>query len=96
MNSHQLATVMRMLAGTATVAAIVRETKITRQTIYRTLRALEAQRVARICRWNCDSSGRATEPVWGLGGEPSDQRRRMTVAEKQKRYRSRRQKAGAK
>jgi hypothetical protein len=87
MNSTQLAIVMRMLADTATVAAVVLGTGMTRQTIYRTLRALERERIARIVRWNCDHTGRAAEPVWGLGSDPSDIKARMTDAEKQQRHR---------
>lgn len=87
MTSQQLAIVMRMLTKTASVAAIVQATGMTRQTIYKTLRRFEEERIARVCRWNCDHTGRAVEPVWGLGEEPSDTRRRMTQAEKQLRYR---------
>jgi len=87
MKTDQLAIVMRLLARTSTVASIVEATGVTRQTIYKTLRALETQRVARICRWNCDHTGRAVEPVWGLGSDPSDVRRRLTPAEKMLRHR---------
>jgi hypothetical protein len=91
MNSTQLAIVMRMLADTATVAAVVHGTGMTRQTIYKTLRALERERIARIVRWNCDHTGRAAEPVWGLGSEPSDTKARLSAAEKQQRHRRKKQ-----
>lgn len=87
MKTEQLAIVMRLLSKTATVSAMVDAAGVTRQTIYKTLRQFERQRVARICRWNCDHTGRAVEPVWGLGSDPSDVRRRMTPAEKQQRHR---------
>lgn len=93
MNSKQLATVMRLVRKKATVAAIVSGTGMTRQTIYRTLRALEGARVARIADWKRDATGRAVEPVWALGKDPSVPRRRMTNAEKQRAYRQRKKQA---
>lgn len=92
MNSKQLAIVMRSLSKTATVAVICTSTGITRQTIYKTLRALEGAKVARVCDWNRDNSGRAVEPVWGLGSEASVPRKRFTDAEKQRNYRQRKKK----
>lgn len=92
MNGKQLAIVMRSLSKTATVAAICTSAGVTRQTIYKTLRALEGAKVARVCDWNRDSSGRAVEPVWGLGGEPSVPRKRFTGAQKQRNYRQRKKK----
>ncbi len=87
MKTEQLAIIMRLLSASATVAAIVEATGVRRQTIYTTLRHLERAQVARICRWNCDHTGRAVEPVWSLGSEPSDVRRRLTPAEKMTRHR---------
>jgi len=88
MNSQQLATVMQLLTNTATVAAIASATGMGRKSIYAALKALEHKRIARICRWNCDHTGRAVEPVWGLGSEPSDPRRKLTQVEKNRRYRN--------
>ena len=93
MNTQQLAHVMSLVARSSTVAAIVQATGLTRQTIYKALRALEQQKVARIADWNRDESGRAVEPVWALGSEPSAPRRRYTNAQKQRAYRQR-QRAG--
>lgn len=89
MNSKQLATVMRAISRKATVSTICKSTGMTRQTIYRTLRALEGAKVARIADWKHDDTGRAVEPVWGLGDAPPAPRRRMSNAEKQKAYRMR-------
>lgn len=89
MNSQQLAVVMRSLKKKATVASICASTGMTRQTIYKTLRALEGARVARIADWKRDTTGRAVEPVWSLGSDASVPRRRMTPAEKQRAYRER-------
>lgn len=85
---------MRCLSETATVAAIAKAAGLTRQTVYITLRKFEQERVARICRWNCDVTGRAVEPVWGLGSDPSDSRRRLTPAEKMARYRRKKKNKG--
>jgi len=93
MNSKQLATLMRLVGKKSTVATICTSTGVTRQTIYKTLRALEVAKVARICDWNRDDSGRAVEPVWGLGDEPSVPRKRYTNAEKQRNYRQRKKKS---
>lgn len=90
MNDRHLATIISELTQTATVAAIVRETGLTRKVIYRALKTLEARQVARICRWNWDVTGREVEPVWALGSEPSVVRRKLTPAEKQTRYRKKR------
>lgn len=89
MNATQLASIVGLVARQSTVAAIVQATGMTRQTIYRALRALEASKVARIADWNRDDTGRAVEPVWALGSEPSVPRRRCSPAEKQKAYRAR-------
>lgn len=94
MNSKQLATLMCLVGKKSTVATICTSTGVTRQTIYKTLRALEVAKVARICDWNQDDSGRAVEPVWGLGSDPSIPRQRLTNAEKQKAYRQRKKKGG--
>lgn len=93
MNSKQLATLMRLVGKKSTVASICTTTGVTRQTIYKTLRALEGAKVARICDWNQDDTGRAVEPVWGLGDEPSVPRKRYTNAEKQRNYRQRKKKS---
>lgn len=89
MNDRHLATIISLLNTTASVSAIVDGTGLTRKVIYKALRTLEARRVARICRWNLDKTGRAIEPVWGLGSEPSEPRIKLTAAEKQMRYRKR-------
>lgn len=89
MNAAQLASVVRLVAKQSTVADIVQATGMTRQTIYRALRALEREGVARIADWNRDDTGRAVEPVWALGSEPSLPKRKYTPAEKQKAYRTR-------
>jgi hypothetical protein len=89
MNTRQIATLMRLVGKQSTVATIVDKTGMTRQTIYKALRAMESSKVARITDWRCDESGRAVEPVWGFGSEPSEPRRRFTNAEKQKAYRAR-------
>lgn len=94
MNATQLSNIMRLVAKQSTVAAIVQATGMTRQTIYRALRALEVSKVARIADWNRDDTGRAVEPVWALGSEPSVPKRRYTPAEKQKAYRARRAAGG--
>lgn len=93
MNSKQLATLMRLVGKQSTVATICSSIGITRQTIYKTLRALEHAKVARICDWKHDHTGRAVEPVWGLGDEPSVPRRRLTDAQKQRNYRQRKKKS---
>ena len=92
MNTNQIATLMRLVGKQSTVATIVSKTGMTRQTIYKALRAMESSKVARITDWHCDESGRAVEPVWGFGSEPSEPRRRFTNAEKQKAYRVRQKK----
>lgn len=92
MNPNQLATIMRLVAKQSTVAAMCKATGMTRQTIYKALRALEASKVARITDWHTDDTGRAVEPVWALGDEPSVPRRRYTDAQKQKLYRQRQRK----
>lgn len=92
MNTRQLATLMRLVGKKSTVATIVDKTGMTRQTIYKALRALETSKVARITDWRCDESGRAVEPIWGFGSEPSEPRRRFTNAQKQKAYRARQKK----
>jgi DNA-directed RNA polymerase specialized sigma subunit len=92
MNTKQIATLMEMLGKTATVAQLVTKTRMTRQTIYKALRALESSKVARITDWMRDDTGRAVEPVWALGSEPSEPRRKHTNAQKQKLYRERRKK----
>lgn len=89
MNATQLASVVRLVAKQSTVADIVQATGMTRQTIYRALRALEREGAARIADWNRDDTGRAVEPVWALGSEPSTPKRKYTPAEKQKAYRAR-------
>lgn len=86
---------MELLAKTATVAQIVTKAGMTRQTIYKALRALEASKVARVTDWLRDDTGRAVEPVWGLGSEPSEPRRKHSNAEKQKLYRERQKKRGS-
>lgn len=94
MNATQIASIMRLVAKQSTVAAIVQATGMTRQTIYRALRALEREKVARIADWNRDDTGRAVEPVWALGADPSQPKRKYTPAEKQKAYRARRAAGG--
>jgi transcription initiation factor IIE alpha subunit len=89
MSPAQLASIVKALARKSTVASIVTRTGMTRQTIYRALRALERERAARIAEWNQDETGRAVEPVWALGSKPSVPKRRLTAAQKQKAYRSR-------
>jgi DNA-binding transcriptional ArsR family regulator len=89
MNATQLASIVRLVAKQSTVADIVQATGMTRQTIYRALRALEREGVARIADWNRDDTGRAVEPVWALGSEPSLPKRKYSPAEKQKAYRAR-------
>lgn len=86
---------MEMLGKTATVAQIVTKAGMTRQTIYKALRALESSKVARVTDWMRDDTGRAVEPVWGLGSEPSEPRRKHSNAQKQKLYRERRKKQGS-
>ncbi len=95
MNSKQLATVMRMLSETATVAAMSKSAGVTRQTLYRTLSSLRAARVARIAAWNRDKNNRAIEPVWGLGDQPEAPRLGLTNAQRQRNYRQRLKKAQA-
>jgi len=92
MNSKQIASLMGYIEKKSTVAALVDRTGLTRQTIYKALRALERSKVARINHWHCDDSGRAVEPVWTFGSEPSEPRPRRTNAQKQRAYRERRQK----
>lgn len=89
MNTRQLATLMRLVGKKSTVATIVDKTGMTRQTIYKALRALETSKVARITDWRCDESGRAVEPIWGFGSEPSIPKRRLSNADKQREYRKR-------
>lgn len=95
MNSNQLATVMSMVGQGSTVSNICKATNISRQTIYKALRALEDSKVARISTWKTDRNGRAVEPVWSLGAEASVPRPRYTSAEKQRLYRERKAKAKA-
>lgn len=95
MNSNQLATVMSMVGQGSTVTNICRATNISRQTLYKALRALEDNKVARVSDWKRDKTGRAVEPVWSLGSEPSVPRPRFTSAEKQRLYRQRQAKAAA-
>ncbi len=92
MNVSHLAVLMRMLGERATVRAIHDATGVSKDTIRKTLRALEVERVARIVDWKRDTGG-AAEPVWTLGSEPSVPLRGMTDAQKQALYRQR-QRAG--
>lgn len=87
--TDKFATMMFMVSKTATVAAMAKSTGLTRQTLYKKLRALERAKVARITDWLRDDTGRAVEPVWGFGDEPSIPKRRLSNADKQREYRKR-------
>jgi len=89
MNPIQIASLMSYIEKKSTVAALVDRTGLTRQTIYKALRALERSKVARINHWHCDDFGRAVEPVWMFGSEPSEPRPRRSNAQKQHAYRER-------
>lgn len=90
MNDRHLATIITRLQQTATVAAITEATGLTRKVIYKALKTLREQNVARICGWNRDITGRSVEPVWALGSEPSAERPKFTAAEKMARFRKKR------
>lgn len=87
--TDKFATMMFMVSKSATVAAMAKATGLTRQTLYKKLRALEQAKVARIADWKRDETGRAVEPVWELGDEPSVPKRRLSNADKQREYRQR-------
>jgi transcription initiation factor IIE alpha subunit len=87
--TDKFATMFAMVARGSTVAEMCKRTGLTRQTVYKKLRALERARVARISQWNKDDTGRTVEPVWVLGQEPSVERSRQKSADKQRAYRQR-------
>lgn len=89
-NHLVLAQTFRMLqAGPVTAQALANETGVHVVTAQDWLRALKAEKTVHIGSWLPDSLGRDAVPVYELGDDKDEPRRRLTRAEISQRYRER-------
>ena len=89
-NHLALARTFRMLqAGPVTAQALANETGVHVVTAQDWLRALKAEKTVHIGSWLPDNLGRDAVPVYELGDDKDEPRRRLTRAEISQRYRER-------
>ena len=78
-----------MLEGTYTCAELAEQTGLHYVTVLHYTRELHRAGAAHICMWEKDARGRDLLKVYKIGAGVDAKRKRMTSAERQKRYRDR-------
>jgi len=92
LNAHLMARMVRMLVeGPCMAREIVDETGLAYCTVISYLQALHRQKAVHICGWERDVMGRAQIKVYAFGEHKDTPRPRLTDAQKQAAYKSRRQ-----
>jgi len=84
-------TMMMLRAGPVTAQSVATKTGVHIVTAQDWLRALKKQGAVYIGSWLPDSLGRDAIPVYELGNEPDEPRRKLSRAEIARRYRQRQQ-----
>lgn len=90
-NHSTYAKVFKMLLqDPATAHEIVEETGLHIVTTQALMRTLKKHSVVHVCAWEADRLGRDVTPVYKLGEGRDKQRRKLSGAERARRYRERR------
>ncbi len=76
-----------LLSGRFTRHEIEAASGITTTTAYIWIRALRKMRLIHIADWETDAVGRDAVPIFELGDRPDRRRRKLSAAERSKRYR---------